>query len=86
MVYMLIGILLVGTFELLAFLLGVRTAQKLIKGEVVELPNMNPIKAYQDAKIEHQIKQQELKEQEELNKVMTNIDNYDGTSLGQIDL
>lgn len=79
-------IMLVAFFELLAFLLGIRVAQKVSKNEEVKLPNMNPVKAYRNMQREYHEEQQMQKEKEELSKVMQNIDNYDGTSLGQIDI
>lgn len=75
-------ILLVGILELLAFLVGVKVAQKVNKDEEIELPSINPVKAYQ----EHQERKKNQDEQEELNKILQNIDNYDGTGLGQIDI
>jgi predicted Holliday junction resolvase-like endonuclease len=79
-------IMLVACMELLAFLLGVRVAQKLTRNEEVKLPNMNPVRAYRSMQREYQQEQQEQKEKEELSKIIQNIDNYDGTGLGQIDI
>jgi cell division protein FtsB len=75
-------ILLVGILELLAFFIGVKVAQKVNKNEDIELPTMNPIKAYH----EHQEQKVNQEEQERLEKIKQNIDNYDGTSLGQLDI
>lgn len=75
-------ILLVSSFELLAFLLGVKVTQKVQKNEEVKLPTINPVKAYK----EYQVEKKQQKEHDELSKIMQNIDNYDGTSLGQVDI
>ena len=79
-------ILLVAFTELLAFLVGVKVAQKISKNEEVKLPNMNPVKAYRAYQKEYQEEKKQQEEQEELSKLMQNIDNYDGSSLGQIDI
>lgn len=75
-------ILLMGVMNLLAFLIGARTAQKAQKGEEIELPNINPVKVYE----EHMERIQANKEQQELNTMLENINNYDGTPLGQKDV
>lgn len=71
-----------GVFILLAYTLGLKNGQKLYKNEDIALPNINPVTAI-NKEIE---KHEERKEQEKLNILMTNIDNYDGTGLGQIDI
>ena len=75
-------ILLMGVMNLLAFLIGARTAQKAQKGEEIELPNINPVKVYE----EHMERIQANKEQQELNTMLENINNYNGTGLGQKDI
>ena len=75
-------VLLVGGLELLAFLIGARTAQKLQKGEEVELPKVNPMEAYREHKEQVEIS----KEQERLNTMLENINNYKGDGLGQNDI
>lgn len=72
-------VLLMGAMNLLAFLIGAKTAQKADKGEEIKLPNINPVKAYQ----EHREQSEANKEQERLNTMLDNINNYDGTPLGQ---
>lgn len=75
-------ILVMGVMNLLAFLIGARTAQKAQLGEEIELPNINPVKVYE----EHMERIQANKEQQELNTMLENINNYDGTPLGQKDV
>jgi hypothetical protein len=72
--------LMMGIFMLLAFLVGVKTAQKVQNNEIVEIPS--PIKVVEEIK-EHR----EQKEREKSFDVMLeNIDNYDGTDIGQKDI
>ena len=70
----------IGILCIISFLIGARTAQKLLKKEEVIIPTTS--KAIQEI-IETKERQKEV----EKNKIIAeNIDNYDGTSLGQKDL
>lgn len=75
-------VLLMGVMNLLAFLIGARTAQKANRGEEIKLPNMNPVQAYK----EHKEEEEYSKEQERLNTMLENIENYKGDGLGQKDI
>ena len=75
-------VLLMGGMNLLAFLIGARTAQKADKGEEITLPSINPMEAYR----EHRERVEAHREQERLNTMLDNIDNYDGTGTGQKDI
>ena len=72
-------ILLVGVLNLLAFLVGAKVGQKVVNKEPVELPTINPITLYK----EHKEKEEMSKEQEKLNTMLDNINNYDGSSANQ---
>lgn len=78
-------ILLILTVSILnvgCFLIGVKVGQKVVKGEEVELPSVNPIKAYREA----QEKRQAEREADRLDTILQNIEAYDGTGLGQKDV
>ena len=75
-------VLLMGGMNLLAFLIGARTAQKADKGQEIKLPSINPMQAYK----EHREHTEASKEQERLNTMLENINNYDGTPTGQKDI
>lgn len=75
-------VLLMGGMNLLAFLIGARTAQKVDKGEEIKLPTVNPMQAYR----EHREDVEAKKEQERLNTMLENINNYNGTPVGQKDV
>lgn len=75
-------VMVVGGLNILSFLIGARTAQKLHKGEEIELPKVNPMQAYK----EHREQSEANKEQERLNTMMENINNYDGTGAYQKDI
>ncbi len=64
------------------FLLGAKVGMSVRKGEPIELPNLNPVKAVQDMAQKREAK----KEQEKMEAILRNIDNYDGTGFGQEDV
>lgn len=72
-------VMLMGGLNLLAFLIGARVGQKVVNNEPVELPTINPITLYK----EHKEKEEMSKEQEKLNTMLENINNYDGSSANQ---
>lgn len=73
---------LVGCFILVAYTLGLKNGQKLKNNEEIKLPEMNPVKV-----IKNEIENYEEKKKQEINEInMFNIDNYDGTGLGQRDI
>ena len=72
-------VMLMGGMNLLAFLIGARVGQKVVNKEPVELPTINPITLYK----EHKEKEEMSKEQEKLNTMLDNINNYDGSSANQ---
>lgn len=78
-------ILLILTVSILnvgCFFVGAKVGQKVVKGEEVELPSINPLKAYREA----QERKQAEKEAEINETIMHNIEVYDGTSAGQKDV
>lgn len=65
--------------NILCFVIGARVGQKVVKGEEVELPKIDPMQAVRD----HRAKKEAEMEQERFNAILRNIDNYDGTPNGQ---
>lgn len=82
LISMIILITLTGVLMILAFIVGVSTAQKAQRGEDVKLPNINPVETYREHKEQVEIS----KEQERLNTMLENINNYKGDGLGQRDI
>ena len=68
-----------GAFILLSYTLGLKNGQKLSKSEEITLPQLNPVKIIQSEIETHE----ERKKQDQLDIMMSNIDNYDGTGIGQ---
>lgn len=71
-----------GVFILVAYSLGLKNGQRLSKNEEVIVPNVNPVKVVTEEIEKHE----EKKRQETYEIMMSNIDNYDGTGLGQKDI
>lgn len=78
----LILIVSIGLMNVLCFLIGARTGQKVVKGEEVTLPSINPVQAVKS----YEERRQAEVEEENFNTMLENIENYNGTSLGQKDL
>lgn len=75
-------VLLLAVFSLsniLCFVIGAKVGQKVVKGETVELPNLDPMQAVRDRRAN---KEAQMK-QEKFDTILRNIDNYDGTPTGQ---
>lgn len=68
-----------GLTNILCFVIGAKVGQKVSKGEPVELPSVNPMKAYR----EHEARKEADRQQNRLNTILQNIEGYDGTSIGQ---
>ena len=77
-----LAIALTGFLNISCFIVGAKVGQTIVKGERVELPNINPLKAIR----ENQAKKKVEIEQDKLSKIMRNIERYDGTSKGQQDV
>lgn len=73
---------LFGIFIILAYTLGLKNGQKLKNNEEIKTPEINPVKI-----VRNEIETfEQKKKQDAYDTMMTNIDNYDGTGLGQKDI
>lgn len=75
-------VLTVGAMCIGCFVIGARVGQKVVKGEDIELPKVNPLEAWH----EHQERKEAQREQEKLEVLLQNIEVYDGTANGQKDV
>lgn len=75
-------ILVVGALNIACFFFGAKVGQTVSKGEPIELPKVDPLKAIR----EREDRKEALREQERYDAIMRNIENYDGTSRGQEDV
>lgn len=73
---------LFGIFIIIAYTLGLKNGQKLKNNEEIKMPEINPVKI-----VRNEIESfEEKKRQDAFETMMANIDNYDGTGLGQKDI
>lgn len=72
-------LLVMGIVNIFCFMIGAKVGQKVVKGEEVELPTLDPMKAYR----EHQDRKEAQAQQDKLDVIRSNIDTYDGTGNGQ---
>lgn len=75
-------VLTVGAMCIGCFLIGAKVGQKVSKGEEITLPTVNPLKLYR----EHEARKEAEMEQNRLDTILQNIENYDGTSSNQKDV
>ena len=68
-----------GVFLILSFIIGARVGQKIVKGEEVKISLPNPVQKISEYKEKKEVE----KELDKLDIITENIDNYDGTGLGQ---
>lgn len=73
---------LFGIFIILSYTLGLKNGQKLKNNEEIKIPEINPVKIVRN-EIETS---KQKKKQDAYDTMMANIDNYDGTGLGQKDI
>lgn len=78
----LILIITISLLNILCFLIGAMVGQKVVKGEKIELPKVNPMEIYK----EHQEKKAAEEEKSKLDTILKNIERYDGTPRGQEDV
>lgn len=75
-------VLITGALCVACFFVGAKVGQTVSKGETIELPKVDPMKAIR----EHQDRKQAQAEQDRYDAILRNIENYDGTERGQEDV
>lgn len=75
-------VLIMAAANVACFVIGAKVGQAVTRGKDIELPSANPMKAIQERENRRQAKE----EQERVDTIMRNIENYDGTSFGQEDV
>lgn len=77
-----IEVAVIGLFNIVCFYLGAKVGQKVVKGETIELPSVNPIELVRERR---EKKEAEI-EQNRIDTILRNIEAFDGTSKGQEDV
>lgn len=75
---LLIGV--AGAVNILCFLIGAKVGQAVVKDREITIPS--PAKAVAEYRESREYK----KEQEEIETMLENIENYDGTGMNQIEI
>lgn len=75
-------VLATGALCVACFFFGAKMAQKVSRGETLELPKIDPLKAIR----EHQDRKEAERERERYDAIVRNIDAYDGTGAHQEDI
>ena len=70
-IFLILGI---GIMNILCFLIGARTGQKVVKGEEVTLPSINPIQVVKS----YEERREEERAEREYKENLEAINNYDG--------
>ena len=71
-----------GILNIACFFIGAKVGNAVSKGKEIQLPNINPVKAYN----EHLERHEAQREKNRLETIMRNIERYDGTGTGQEDV
>lgn len=77
-----LAIAITSLMNIVCFLIGAKTFQKVDRGEEIKLPSINPIEMIK----EHREKKEAEIEQDRFNTMLENINNYRGDATGQKDL
>jgi hypothetical protein len=72
----------VAASNIVCFTVGAKVGQTVSKGEPVKMPSVNPLEAYRA----HEEKKEAQRQQEEIETILYNVNNYNGTAAGQKDL
>jgi hypothetical protein len=75
-------VLVSGVLNVSCFVIGAKVGQNVSKGEKIETPSLNPIKAIR----EREDRKEAEREQERYDAILRNIESYDGTGRGQEDV
>ena len=77
-----LSLAIMGAACIACFLIGAKVGQTVSKGEEIELPTVNPLKAYR----ERESRKEAEMEQSRIEAIMQNIEQYDGTGCNQKDV
>ena len=78
----LLGFAALTILNIVCFYMGAKIGQKVVNGEKLEVPSINPMEAYRKREAKKEVKI----EQDKLEAIMHNIECYDGTGAGQKDV
>lgn len=71
-----------GTLNVVCFFIGAKVGQTVMKDEPLKTPELNPVKIIEERREQRVLKE----EQDRISTILENIDNYDGSGVGQKDV
>lgn len=71
-----------GFLCICSFIIGAKIGQKVVRGESIETPLKSPLEGLREAKNNFEYRKMQERDQ----VIADNIDNYDGTGIGQKDI
>lgn len=77
-----IALVTITASNIVCFIIGAKVGQAVSKGETIETPTLNPMKAIR----EHREREEAEREQSRIDTLWRNIEAYDGTANGQEDV
>ena len=77
-----LAVVVMGFVNLLSFVVGAKVGMAVKKDEEIKLPSVNPVEVVK----EHINKREAKIEQDKIDKIVQNIERYDGTPNGQVDV
>jgi hypothetical protein len=79
-------ILVSGAVNVACFIVGAKVGQYVSRGEEIKMPSVNPIKAEAERACRKEAEREAEREAARLDAILRNIENYDGTGIGQEDV
>lgn len=79
-------VLTVGALNIVCFFIGAKVGQAASKGERIETPELNPVKAIKEHQERKAAEREHNEEQRKLDTIIRNIEAYDGTTRNQEDV
>lgn len=73
---------IISVSNILCFVIGAKVGQTIVKGERVEIPNLNPLKAIRENNARKAVEA----EHDKLHTILRNVEHYDGTGRNQEDV
>lgn len=81
-----VTIAVIGVLMLVSFVVGAKVGQSAAKGETVKMGELNPINAIRERNEKKQAVKEYRQEMDRTATILRNIDMYDGTSAGQMEV
>ena len=75
-------ILVAGAINVACFVIGAKVGQTVSKGEDIKMPSVDPLKTIRD----REDRKEAEREADRIASILRNVENYNGTSMGQEDV